>query len=689
MIPTRCIQKSINKAIILLFLCSNGLLSAQTDTLIQQTIDSIQITATRLSAPLAAQPFAIGQYQATTLQQTQQQLSLQEYVNHIPGLFSLNAQNYAQDLRISIRGFGARSAFGIRGIKIIVDGIPETTPDGQGQLDNLNLGIIENIEVLKGSSSTLYGNAAGGVININTLSHFDKNFLEAGLTFGSYHLQQYQLKGGWQHQQTRIIGQVSHTQTDGYRLQSGVETTNVNLRVLQDFSKNSKLNVQVNYTNSPRADDAGGLNLESVLADRRQARDRNVLFETGETIEQLKLGANYDYQLSENGALNIYGFYSNRAFYGKLPFEFGGIIDLNRHYWGQGGYYKFKKVSSRVVSTFQLGYEYADQRDTRQRFKNLEGQQGDATLHQLESFHNIGAYFLGKVDFNRLSTQFGMRLDNNRLQVQDNFLANGDASDRIDLQALSYSLGLNYALSHHFNIYANSRYSFETPSLSELSANPENNGGFNQNLAVQKAFTQEVGWRGRWADRSNFDATIFYITTQNDLVPYELEAFPDRTFYRNAGSTTRFGVELAAEYFITKMISLNGSYTFSNFKYNDFATPNGDFTDNYLPAIPKHTFSIIAAYQQTNGSQVRIQGRYIGELFTNDANSVLVADYFLLDANLGHTISLRKVKLFPFFGVRNLLNINYFDNIRINAFGGRFYESGAALNVYGGVRFTL
>lgn len=664
-------------------------LSAQTDTLLRQNIDSIQIFATRLAIPLQQQPFAISQYRASIIQQSRQQLSLQEFISHIPGLFSLNAQNYAQDLRISIRGFGARSAFGIRGIKIIVDGIPETTPDGQGQLDNLNLGIIEKIEVLKGSSSTLYGNASGGVININTLSDFKQNFLEAGLTFGSYHLQQYQLKGGWQREDTRIIGQVSHTQTDGYRQQSGVESTNVNLRVLHDFSKQAKLNFQINYTNSPQADDAGGLNLESAMADRRQARDRNVLFQTGEAIEQLKLGAAYNYDLNKNSALNFYGFYSNRGFYGLLPFEFGGIVDLSRNYWGQGGHYKFKKIFNHYVGTFQIGYEYADQRDTRQRFINLEGDAGALTLNQLESFQNIGVYYLIKADFNRFSAQAGLRFDNNQLQVKDYFLDNGDASDQIDLQAFSYSIALNHASNQYLNIYLNSRYSYETPSLSELSADPENGGGFNLNLKPQEAYTQEIGLRGNWSKHANFDATLFYISTKNDLVPYELEAFPDRTFYQNAGSTNRFGLELSAEYFFTKNFSISSSYTYSDFKYDTYFSNNDNFSGNLLPAIPKHTCSILATYQQSSGLQLRTQGRYIGTLFTNDSNSVSVDDYFLLDANIGYQIQLKKVKVFPFFGLNNLLNIEYFDNIRINAFGNRFYEPGAEFNVYGGVRFKL
>jgi len=143
------------KNIVLIFtlMCIVNIVNAQEDTL-NALIDEIEIRATRISTSPLQQPYSLATYNASTLQETRQQLSLQEYLYQIPGLFSLNANNYAQDLRISIRGFGARAAFGIRGVKIVVDGIPETTPDGQGQIDNLNVGIVERLEVTRSAERT-------------------------------------------------------------------------------------------------------------------------------------------------------------------------------------------------------------------------------------------------------------------------------------------------------------------------------------------------------------------------------------------------------------------------------------------------------------------------------------------------------------------------------------------------------
>ena len=344
-------------------------LNAQEDTL-NALIDEIEVRATRISTSPLQQPYSLATYNASPLQETRQQLSLQEYLYQIPGLFSLNANNYAQDLRISIRGFGARAAFGIRGVKIVVDGIPETTPDGQGQIDNLNVGIVERLEVLKGPSAALYGNASGGVIQVYSKANFEESFARAALTFGSFGMQQYQVGGGLVQGKTRAILQGTHTRTNGYRDQSNLVNSNFNARVFHDFSDKSKLNFQVNYTNSPVGDDPGGINAESVVENRQQARDRNVLFQTGESINQFKFGGQYRLALDEEKSLQLYGFYSNRNFEGRIPIPSNGWIELGRNYVGQGGHFKLQKDAFNGKNTLQIGYELALQQDARQRFRN-------------------------------------------------------------------------------------------------------------------------------------------------------------------------------------------------------------------------------------------------------------------------------------------------------------------------------
>lgn len=670
-------------------LLSSSLLTAQTDTLQSITINEVEISAPRIAAPSLQQPYSVATYRAGTLQETRQQLSLQEYLFQVPGLFSLNANNYAQDLRISIRGFGARSAFGIRGVKIIVDGIPETTPDGQGQIDNLNIGIIDRLEVLKGPSSALYGNASGGVVQIHTLEDFDRNFLNAGLTFGSFNMQQYQLTGGWTHERTRAIIQGTHTRTDGYREHSNLENTNFNARLFHDFSDRSKVNLQFNYANSPVGNDPGGINAEAVTENRRQARDQNVVYDAGEAVAQLKLGAQYQYQADENNSLQLYGFYSTRDFEGRIPLGADGWIDLQRAYFGQGGYFKNQGPMAGGQNTFQVGYEWALQRDDRSRFANNEGEKGDLTLDQLEQFSTIGLYLLDHLTIKRWLFSWGLRYDLNRLAADDRLRADGDQSGDRNLSAVNPSLGINYKLGTNLHLYSSYRTSFETPSLSELSANPSGEAGFDPDLESQRAFNYELGLKGILGNKLDFDLTLFHVTTENDLVPFELETFPGRTFYRNAGSTRRNGLEVWTRYQWSRSFSLRASYTYSDFTYDEYILDNEDFGGKLLPAIPPHFLSVQLAYENKAGWNARLQHRYTAEFYANDANSATEPFYHVTDLSLSYRISLQRSTLVPFFGINNLLDTQYSDNVRINAFGGRYYEPAAGINFFGGLRLSL
>ena len=331
-------------------------------------------------------------------QKIYQQLSLQEYLVAVPGLFTQNANNYAQDLRISLRGFGARAAFGIRGIKLIVDGIPETTPDGQGQLDNLPLGLLSSVEVLRGPSASLYGNASGGVLYLNTLDQLENETIQLQSRLGAYGFQSYQLNTSLKGEKTVALLHINRTKTDGFRQNSGFEQTLFNIKINHRLSSKSKLQLQLNYTDSPRAEDAGGITLEDTEADWSQARQRNVAYDTYESVNQFKSGLRWQQDWGDQWNLDTYGFYTFRDFYGKLPFENGGIIDLTRNYYGFGSRLNYIQDKHR----WQIGIETAQQADQRDRYLNLNGAQGSLSFSQLESFGSFGIYILDEVRWEKV-----------------------------------------------------------------------------------------------------------------------------------------------------------------------------------------------------------------------------------------------------------------------------------------------
>ena len=668
--------------VLLFLICSSTF--AQEKIIKTDTLPTVLVTSSRILESKKKIPLSISAIELENRKNISQQLSLNDYINTIPGLFALNANNFSQDLRVSIRGFGARSAFGIRGVKIIVDGIPETTPDGQGQIDNLDIGSIDRIEIIRGPSSSLYGNASGGVINVFTQNAFKEDYVKVGLTFGSYELQNYQISTGFRLKKTRFIVHKTNTLTNGYREQIGFKSSNLNLRMLHDISDNTKLNLQLNYTDSPYAEDAGGLTLEELVDDRTQARGRNLDFKTEESINQFKLGTSFNHKWSNN-TINAYGFFSNRNFYGLLPFENGGIVDLERNYYGIGSSFNVKQEKEKFQNTFQIGFDLAQQIDDRKRFNNLNGDQGDIVLDQEEQFSNIGFYALNHLKVNKFLVRVGVRYDINNIEAIDELLINGNQSGDINLNAFNPSIGLSYMLKKNHSVYTNFSTSFETPVLSELSASESGNGGFNTSLEPQKAQSFEVGYK---LDNNNLNAelALFYIKTMDDIISYELEMFPGRAFYRNAGKTIRKGLELSGTIKINTNFNFKLNYSYSDFIFETYSTNSSDFDGNELPGIPKHMGSITLLYYNKNGINVRFVNQFVGQLFVNDLNSIKDQGYLKTDLNIGYAQNFNNLQLTPFVGINNLFNVAYNDNIRINAFGGRYYEPAPKLNVFAGIR---
>lgn len=660
---------------------------AQVDTSKLYELPTVTLRVPRLSGNLLGQPMAITSIERSAIFAAQQQLSINEYLNEVPGLFALNPGNFAQDLRISIRGFGSRAAFGIRGVKILVDGVPETTPDGQGQTDNLDLGIVDRIEILRGPSSGLFGNASGGVLSIATEDKVTTPFFEAGATFGDFKMQQYQVKAGFKSGRTHYIIHGTDTETDGYRQNSGMKSTTVNAQAMHEFAENSTFKVLVNYTDSPQADDPGGINADAVMADRRQARDRNVDFQAGEAIDQFKIAA-----ILKHSKVNTNIFYSNRNFYGLLPFENGGIIDLKRDYWGHSFQYNLVDFDPAKKDEFghklQVGYSFAQQDDQRERFLNQMGTQGASTFNQLESFSNLGVYLLEELQLtNGWSAMVSLRYDWNKLQAEDSFLSNGDDSGEISLSAFNPSLGINYLISPGTHFYTQYSTSFETPTLNELSNNPSGQGGFNDELSPQKARNIEVGLKGILNGKLQYDLAYFFIRTQDEIVSFELEDFPGRDFFRNAGETVRNGLESQIKYAFAKNWRFNVAYTYSDFYYDTYVTGGDDLSGTQLPGIPKHFGSASLRYIDPNGFFARLQTRMVGETFVADGNSVdSEPQYTVVNLNLGYKVKFGDWSIVPFFGINNITDEEYSDNLRINAFGRRFFEPAPGRNVFGGLR---
>ena len=632
------------------------------------TLSEVALQAPKTETPRNQLPFSLSVQSVDEFQKIYQQLSLQEYLVAVPGLFTQNANNYAQDLRISLRGFGARAAFGIRGIKLIVDGIPETTPDGQGQLDNLPLGLLSSVEVLRGPSASLYGNASGGVLYLNTLDQLENETIQLQSRLGAYGFQSYQLNTSLKGEKTVALLHINRTKTDGFRQNSGFEQTLFNIKINHRLSSKSKLQLQLNYTDSPRAEDAGGITLEDTEADWSQARQRNVAYDTYESVNQFKSGLRWQQDWGEQWNLDTYGFYTFRDFYGKLPFENGGIIDLTRNYYGFGSRLNYIQDKHR----WQIGIETAQQADQRDRYLNLNGAQGSLSFSQLESFGSFGIYILDEVRWEKVLLRTSLRYDDLRLGADS-------VSENQTYQVLNPSVGLSYEVATQQRLFANFSSSFETPALSELSANPSGAEGLNLELEPARALNYELGWKGLWA-KTRMEANVFFIESTNEILPYELEAFPGRSFYRNAGATQRWGVEVFGSY-QWEQWELQASMTQAQYRFTENNTSEG----NTLPGIPNSQFFLQLGYTSKQNWQFQLTGEHIGSLYADTANAVQIEAFQKVRLQGGKTIALGNLELNLFAGINNLFDVRYFDNIRLNAFGGRYYEPAPGRNAFFGL----
>jgi len=625
---------------------------------------------------------SISVVQKDRIQNATQQLGLDEVLAGVPGLYMQNRYNFSQDLRIAIRGFGTRSSFGIRGIKILVDNIPETLPDGQAQVDSLDLGSAERIEVLRGPASSLYGNASGGVISVVSELGGSEPYVEGKLAAGELGYRKYQFKAAGKVNRVDYLVNASHQDFEGYREHSSSSGNLVNSKLRWNISNGDSLTIAANHTDRPDEQDPGGIDAAQAQASPRSARARNILFNAGEELSQQRLGLVYQTDRF-SGDLLLRNYYVWRDFSNRLPFVDGGAVDLERFFYGAGAQYSLSELGSGRLN-LTIGFDVDRQNDDRRRFDNNQGVLGNLVFDQQEHIDSAGIYVQGHYEISTTwSISAGLRYDNLQYTVTDRLLADGDDSGRRDFNEVSPSVSVSYRAGSD-TIFASYSSSFETPTTTEL-ANPDGSGGFNQTVNPQLADNYELGWRGARQNVS-YEFAVFHIDLKDELIPFELAAFPGRTFYSNAGSSSRSGVEMAMSWALGRGFSADVSYTWSDFKLDSFIDGDGnDFSGNELPGLPRHFGYLALHYEAQKGLSATLESVFSGKLFANTSNTVSVPGYAVTNFRVSHSYRQGRWDVRPYLGINNLFSEKYNDNIRINAFGGRFYEPAPTRNYYAGI----
>nr|WP_305793143.1 TonB-dependent receptor [Sedimenticola hydrogenitrophicus] len=665
-------------------------------------LGDITVQATRVDKSLYKVPAAVGYVDKDDIQFGRQQLGLDESLVKVPGLFMQNRYNFAQDLRISIRGFGSRSSFGIRGIKLYVDGIPATLPDGQGGVDSIDIGSLDRIEVVRGPASSLYGTASGGVINMYTEDGpEDQPFIEARTSFGSYNFRKHQLKAGGQADRLNYLVNLSRLELDGYRDHSETENVLLNTKFRYDIDQSSDVTLTFNAVDSPEADDPGGLrrtgNAFNVdLSTPSAAQRNNLRFDAGESVKQQQLGLLYNKSIGAQHQFTLRNYYVFRDFDAKLPFGYfggplvpsGGIVDLQRFFVGGGGQYSYTGALSGMKNRFSVGLDIDNQMDERVNYTNIIDSNviGPKSLDQDEDVFSWGLYMQNELALSdSLELTLGARYDEVEFDFSDRYFVDGsDDSGNITFSEISPRVGLLWSLNNALNVYGNLGTSFETPSSREF-ANPTAAGGFNPALKAQTAVNYELGIKGALTPRSDYELALFRIETDNELIlAGQNPAGSD--YYTNAGETLRHGLEASVNLQPMPGVNLSLAYTYSDFEFSRFTDGSGtSFKGNRIPGIPEHTAFAELAYYAPSGFYAIWDTQYVDKVFVDNANSDSASSYGVSNLRLGYSRYYGETEVTTFLGINNIFDKQYIGSVRVNEANSRYFEPAPERNLFAGI----
>ncbi|MBB3190810.1 TonB-dependent receptor family protein [Halomonas cerina] len=653
-----------------------------------EALPTITISVPRLARSLVETPAAVSVVTREEIRRGQQGVRLDEALVRVPGVFLQNRDNFAQGQRISSRGFGARGTFGIRGLHIRVDGIPYTLPDGQAQIDAVDLDSAERIEVIRGPASVLYGNAAGGVIDITTgdgseLRHSPVIRLQGGSDdFTKLSLRQGGERGDWVHSVS-----VSALDFDGYRQQSAVEKRLLNARVGYRLDDDRTLSALVNLLDMPTAEDPSALTREEAAEDPRQARDVAIALDSGQTVTQQLVGLHYADRAFASGELELRGFVSRRDFEQQLPFPGSSLIDYARLYYGGGADYTGAGTLVDKPLRYVAGIDLARQEDDRGR-RAVDGQGAviGRTADEQQNATAAGVFVQGELGLTeRLELSAGLRHDRVRMTIDDRFLADGrDDSGERTFREWTGSLGLSYRYQPDHQVYATLGNAFETPTFTEF-ARPDGGGGFNPAVEPQQALNREVGLRGVFGNGLRYELVAFSVDVDDELIGFE--ATDGRTFFENAGRTSRDGIELGLDWSPSLAWRGTSALTLADYRFERFEDDGQDIAGNRLPGQPRQVWHNALTWYGDGQRFATLEAQYTGDYYAENANEVAVDDYWLINLRGGDAWRLGggDTRLAWNLGIRNLLDTAYFENVRINAFGGRFFEPAAGRTFYAGV----
>jgi iron complex outermembrane receptor protein len=633
-----------------------------------------------------------------------------DYLQNVPGVLARDRQNYAQDEQISIRGFGASSTFGVRGVRLYEDGIPITMPDGQGQTASFPLDSADRIEVLRGPFSALYGNASGGVIQIFTADGSGPPVLRTSLAGGSY--------GTWR-AGANLSGSdglfgydvdLSHFYTDNYRGHGRAERDNGNTKLTFDLGDGRKLTLLGNFVALPQADDPMGLTRAQFNADPRMAQPVAVQFDTRKSVHQQMGGAVYDQPLGDDQSLKLTAYYGERDVqqFQAIPVSVqasptspGGVIGLDGNFGGADARWNWHGALAGQPLEVTAGLSYDRQDQHRTGYNNFIGSDlgvlGALRRDEQDEVWNLDEYFQASWNFSdRWSLDAGVRHSDVKFFVDDNYItaANPDDSGRRDYSATSPVAGLMFRATERWHLYANYGNGFETPTFNMLGYRPNGSAGINFDLVPARSRNGEIGSKLMLDNGSYFNLDVFQSDTHNELAVDTSSG--GRTTYQNVDRARRRGVEAEYVWQIAPLWQAQFAYTWIDAQYlsafltcpaaTSCSTPSVPVAaGSHIPGIPDTIFHAALRYGDTLGWNATIETNAAGKTPVNDLNTQFASGYGVVNLAGGYAFETSDAKISTFIRLDNLFGKIYAGSVIVNESNGRYFEPAAGRTIFGGV----
>lgn len=659
-----------------------------------QSLDTVVITANRAEQRSFDAPAAIDAVNRETIAGAGPQVNLSESLNRIPGLTVLNRQNYAQDLQLSIRGFGSRAAFGLRGIRLLIDGIPATTPDGQGQGSSISLTSTDRIEVLRGPLAQLYGNSSGGVIQAFTREAPEVPELLGQFYTGSYGLTRSDWQYAGRHGSYGLVADYSTFDIDGYRSNSAARRKQFNGKLSFEPNDQTQVHVVFNRFDMPLAEDPLGLTAGQLAANPRQAGSGAVAARVRKITLQNQLGTSVRYALDNSRSLTARAYYGTRE---NLQYQANNAwVGLQRDYYGAGLQYNQQtQLAGRPVALL-AGYEFDYSKERRQGGPASAGAKVPGTINRDEDNIARNSDFFAQASSlvsDRLTLTTGVRASTVRFNSEDAFLSDGNGSGAVRYSAINPVLGVTFHASDALNLYANYGRGFETPTLAEVAYTSTGNATsalFNPGVNASESQHYEAGAKWMPTPESRLDVTLYQVRATDEIVV--ASSSNGRTAFKNAPGTRRTGLEISGRTLLHPHLQATLAASTIDAQFSQpYANPTTTVAaGNKLPGIPKSfVFSeLLWASQRFDGITARtlhgtragLELTSAGSMFANDTNTASAAGYTTLNAKISQGWSLGPARLTLYGRLDNLAGKRYVGSVIVNQAAGQFYEPAPGRN---------